>query len=390
MDRRKLVKSILSGLILPLVPFKIDAAAKKTGRRLILIELSGANDGLNTVIPYSDDRYYGLRPELAIKKNERISISDDFALHSALKNLVNIYEDNDLAIIHGLGYPGPNRSHFKSIALWESGGDGNMAGRTGWLTEDIEGLKSIQDFDAHGISLDGGMGIFTSPNGTWLSMTSANQFVKLSETQFILSEKTNNPSLNLLLGRALDLNISMKRISKKLSSTKQLKTKINAGNLGRQLSVASSLIAAGINTPIFKVKIDGFDTHENQSWRHKDLLQQLSNAIFGFKEQMVEIGEWENTLIFTYSEFGRRATENFTSGTDHGTAAPHFLVGGNVNGGLYSQHPDLGKLVNGDMTYTMDYRTIYELILGKWFSIKDNKFKSYKSDFLHEKLIKSS
>ena len=113
MNRRKIIKAFLSGLILPLVPVKIDAAAKKSGRRLILIELSGANDGLNTVIPYSDDRYYGLRPELAIKKNDSISITDDFSLHSALKNLVNVFEDNDLAIIHGLGYPGANRSHFK-------------------------------------------------------------------------------------------------------------------------------------------------------------------------------------------------------------------------------------------------------------------------------------
>ena len=388
MNRRKIIKVFLSGLILPLVPIKIDAAAKKSGRRLILIELSGANDGLNTVIPYSDDRYYGLRPELAIKKNDSISITDDFSLHSALKNLVNVFEDNDLAIIHGLGYPGANRSHFKSIALWETGGDGLSNGRSGWLTEDIEDLKDDKDLDAHGISLDGGMGVFTSPDGIWLSMTSANQFLQLSENQFVLSEKTENPSLNLLLNRAIDLNTSMKRISQKISaSSKYPKSRVNAGDLGRQLSSAAKLIAAGINTPIFKVKIDGFDTHENQLWRHNDLLRNLGNAISGFKKQMVELGEWENTLVFTYSEFGRRAIENFNRGTDHGTAAPHFLIGGKVNGGIYGKHPDLGNLIEGDMKYTLDYRTIYELILGKWFSIQDNKFKSYRSEKLHKKLI---
>ena len=114
-----------------------------------------------------------------------------------------------MAIIHGLGYPGANRSHFKSIALWETGGDGSSSGRSGWLTEDIEDLRDDKDLDAHGISLDGGMGVFTSPNGIWLSMTSANQFLQLSENQFVLSEKTENPSLNLLLNRALDLNKSM-------------------------------------------------------------------------------------------------------------------------------------------------------------------------------------
>ena len=388
MNRRKIIKAFLSGLILPLVPIKIDAAAKKSGRRLILIELSGANDGLNTVIPYSDDRYYGLRPELAIKKNDSITITDDFSLHSALKDLVNVFEDNDVAIIHGLGYPGANRSHFKSIALWETGGDGSVSGKSGWLTEDIEDLKDDKDLDAHGISLDGGMGVFTSPDGIWLSMTSANQFLQLSENQFVLSEKTENPSLNLLLNRAIDLNTSMKRISQKiLASSKYPKSRVNAGDLGRQLSSAAKLIAAGINTPIFKVKIDGFDTHENQLWRHNDLLGNLANAISGFKKQMVELGEWENTLVFTYSEFGRRAIENFNKGTDHGTAAPHFLIGGKVNGGIYGKHPDLGNLIEGDMRYTLDYRTIYELILGKWFSIQDNKFKSYRSEKLHKKLI---
>ena len=390
MKKRDLFKLILGGLILPLVPIKIEAAARKLGRRLILIELSGANDGLNTVIPFSDDRYYGLRPKLKIGESDRIRISDDLALHSALKDLINVFEVGNLAIIQGLGYPGANRSHFKSIALWETGGDGSGSGRTGWLTEDIEALKGNKNLDAHGISLDGGMGVFTSPNGTWLSMTSAAQFQQLSKTQFAISEKTDNPSLNLLLGRAATLNSSMKRISNKLSNSFNQFDRIRgAGDLGRQLSTATRLIAAGIDTPVFKVKIDGFDTHEDQLWRHKDLLRNLGNGISGFKHQMKQIGEWDNTLIFTYSEFGRRAVENFTRGTDHGTAAPHFIAGGFVNGGVYGAHPDLGNLMDGDMKYTMDYRSIYELILGKWFSIKNNKFLPYRSKGLYKNLLKS-
>jgi len=390
MNKRDLFKLILGGLILPLVPIKIEAAARKLGRRLILIELSGANDGLNTVIPFSDDRYYGLRPKLKIGESDRIRISDDLALHAALKNLTTVSEQDDLAIIQGLGYPGANRSHFKSIALWETGGDGSGAGRTGWLTEDIEGLSGSQNLDAHGISLDGGMGVFTSPKGVWLSMTSAAQFKQLSKTQFEISEKTDNPSLELLLGRAAALNSSMKSISNKLSKSFSSFNEIRrAGDLGRQLSTATTLIAAGIETPVFKVKIDGFDTHEEQLGRHQRLLRNLGNGISGFKKQLKQLGEWENTLIFTYSEFGRRAVENFTRGTDHGTAAPHFLAGGLVNGGIYGKHPDLGNLIDGDMKYTMDYRSVYELILGKWFSIKDNKFLPYRSKALHKSLPKS-
>ena len=154
MKRRDLIKQFMSGLILPLVPASVHAAAIKTGRRLILIELSGANDGLNTIIPFRNDHYYKLRPNLAINASDRIMISNDFAKHQALSKLGNIWDRGELAIIHGLGYPGANRSHFKSIALWETGGDGTGAGRSGWLTEDIEDklLPSLEN----GIRLDKG------------------------------------------------------------------------------------------------------------------------------------------------------------------------------------------------------------------------------------------
>ena len=389
MKRRDLIKQFMSGLILPLVPASVHAAAIKTGKRLILIELSGANDGLNTIIPFRNDHYYKLRPNLAINASDRIIISNDFAKHQALSKLGNIWDRGELAIIHGLGYPGANRSHFKSIALWETGGDGTGAGRSGWLTEDIEDKLTNDDLDAHGISLDGGMGIFTSPEGVWLSMTSAAQFKRLNEDSFHSNVSTNNPALMNLLDRANALNLSMKKISEKLNRSRKMRFNIRGGDLGRQLSMASSLISAGISTPILKVKIDGFDTHEDQSWRHEDLLRDLGSSIGGFAQEMRRIREWDNTIMLTYSEFGRRPTENYTKGTDHGTAAPHFVAGGMVNGGLYGQHPDLGKLINGDMQFTMDYRSVYEMILSNWFKIKENKFSDFRNSYLR-KVIKKS
>jgi len=389
MKRRDLIKQFMSGLILPLVPASVHAAAIKTGRRLILIELSGANDGLNTIIPFRNDHYYKLRPNLAINASDRIMISNDFAKHQALSKLGNIWDRGELAIIHGLGYPGANRSHFKSIALWETGGDGTGAGRSGWLTEDIEDKLTNHDLDAHGISLDGGMGIFTSPEGVWLSMTSAAQFKRLNQESFHSNVSTNNPALMNLLDRANALNLSMKKISEKLNRSRKMRFNIRGGDLGRQLSMASSLISAGISTPILKVKIDGFDTHEDQSWRHEDLLRDLGSSIGGFAQEMRRIREWDNTIMLTYSEFGRRPTENYTKGTDHGTAAPHFVAGGMVNGGLYGQHPDLGKLINGDMQFTMDYRSVYEMILSNWFKIKENKFSDFRNSYLR-KVIKKS
>ena len=379
MHRRQILNSLLSGLILPLVPLKIASAAKKTGRRIVLIELSGANDGLNTVIPFTNDRYFDLRPKLAIQKDARFNISNSLALHSALTDLGSIWERGDLAVIQGLGYPGANRSHFKSIALWETGGDGSGSGETGWLTEDIEGLGSAYDFDAHGISLDGGMGVFTSKNGVWLSMTSAEQFKRLSQTAMTAKTTSQNPALEMLLTRAAALNSSMERITNKLNTSRGRNFNMRAGDLGRQLSLASMLIAAGIDTPVLKVKIDGFDTHEDQPWRHQRLLEDLGRAMSGFAQQMRKIGQWDNTLVLTYSEFGRRAVENSTSGTDHGTAAPHFLAGGSINGGIYGTHPSLSKLIDGDMQFTMDYRSVYDWILSQWFEIENNRFKTYRA-----------
>ena len=379
MHRRQILNSLLSGLILPLVPLKIASAAAKTGRRIVLIELSGANDGLNTVIPFTNDRYFDLRPKLAIQKDARFNISNSLALHSALTDLGNVWERGDLAVIQGLGYPGANRSHFKSIALWETGGDGSGSGETGWLTEDIEGLGSAYDFDAHGISLDGGMGVFTSKNGVWLSMTSAEQFKRLSQTAMTAKTTSQNPALEMLLTRAAALNSSMERITNKLNTSRGRNFNMRAGDLGRQLSLASTLIAAGIDTPVLKVKIDGFDTHEDQPWRHQRLLEDLGRAMSGFAQQMRKIGQWDNTLVLTYSEFGRRAVENSTRGTDHGTAAPHFLAGGSINGGIYGKHPSLSKLIDGDMQFTMDYRSVYDWVLSRWFEIENNRFKAYRT-----------
>lgn len=379
MHRRNFFNALLSGLILPLAPRQLAAAAAKTGRRIVLIELSGANDGLNTVIPFADDRYYALRPSLAIGKTDRFQISNTLALHSALENLGSLWERGEMAVIQGLGYPGANRSHFKSIALWETGGDGSGSGKTGWLTEDIEGLGAGHEFDAHGISLDGGMGIFTSQNGVWLSMTSAEQFKRLSKADLSAQTTSKNPALNMLLSRAAALNSSMERITRKLNNSYSRDFRIRGGDLGRQLSLASTLIAAGIDTPVLKVKIDGFDTHEDQPWRHQRLLENLGRALEGFARQMRRLGEWDNTLVFTYSEFGRRAVENATRGTDHGTAAPHFITGGAINGGIYGQHPSLTSLIDGDMQYTMDYRSVYEWILSQWFELEHNRFKDYRT-----------
>lgn len=382
MRRRDFLRTLSGSLLLPLVPQGLMAAVEKTGRRLVLVELSGANDGLNTVIPYRDHRYRELRPQLGIERKDMITLDSELALHGAMRKAMSAWEGGDLAIVHGLGYPNPNRSHFKSIALWETGGDGNGSGRSGWLTDAVEGMPGTADFDAHGISLDGGMGVFSSPGGIWLSMASTAQFTKFADQPFPASFETENPSLNLLLGRMHSLQTSMQRITTKLKRARHRRYRTDGDDFAQQLSHAATLIDAGINAPVLKVQLGGFDTHENQSWRHQRLLRKLTKALGRFRKHLRQRGHWDHTLVLTYSEFGRRAVENQSHGTDHGTAAPHFLMGGRVNGGFYGRYPDLGDLDEGDLKFTMDYRAVYDCVLADWFGLLHHRFRDFQDSRL--------
>ncbi|MDC0982596.1 DUF1501 domain-containing protein [Amylibacter sp.] len=381
MNRRDLINFLAAGIAIPLAPISISAASIKSGKRLILVELSGANDGLNTVIPIKDERYGELRPRIKIDRSKAFNLGNDLVLNSAMRSLDGALQAGDLAIMQGLGYPGQNRSHFKSIALWETGGDGTKSGKNGWLTEDIEQMAGNDQLDAHGISLDGGMGIFASPSGVWLSMTSLGQFSTLQKKLIIPNQTlSSNPALSFVLDRAHALNSSMQSISSKISRLRNKNLNINAGDFGKQASMAAYLIDAGISAPVLKLKIGSFDTHENQTWRHRRLLQDLSKGLSGLRRALIQSGHWDNTLIMTYSEFGRRAKENESGGTDHGTAAPHFLMSGSLEGGLWGIHPDLGNLKDGDVQFTTDYRVVYDKILADWFGLKENRFKNYRSN----------
>ena len=390
MNRRELITAILAGMSIPLAPLELAAASTRNGRRLILVELSGANDGLNTLVPIKDERYRELRPKIGLLKHEVFDLGQGLALHSAMKPLDAAWQAGDMAVLQGLGYPGQNRSHFKSIAIWETGGDGNKSGKTGWLTEDIEGVAGAEQLDAHGISLDGGMGVFASPSGVWLSMTSMAQFSNLrTKVETIKTVDSKNPALSLVLDRGRALDASMRSISKKIGNSRyQSPMQINAGDFGKQVSMAASLIDAGIDAPVLKLKINGFDTHDNQAWRHRALLRNLAKGLSGLRKALKRSGHWEDTLVMTYSEFGRRALENESGGTDHGTAAPHFLMSGALDGGIWGIHPDLGDINEGDVSYTMDYRVVYDRVLADWFSLDQNRFSKFRSDSL-ERLLRS-
>ncbi len=375
MNRRTLLQLAGTAALLPLLPFAQSRASSFNGRRVILLELAGANDGLNTLVPYSDDRYYRLRPTIGLSAKQLVNLNDDFALHNGLSDIMPLWDNGELAAVHGLGYPAPNRSHFKSIALWETGGDGNRSQRSGWSTHDVEHAYASTELDAHGIALGGGMGIFSNAQGNWLSMSTADQYTNLSTPQ-ITTATSNNTAMAMLLDNAKVLQTSLDRLSTKMTGLRK-RVNIPGGALSKQMTHAVNIINAGIDVPVIKISLGGFDTHENQLYRHNGLLKQAASAISGLRKELIKSGEWQNTLLITYSEFGRRASENRSGGTDHGTAAAHFIAGGNLNGGLYGEHPDLGQLEDGDLQHSMDYRALYSCVLSDWLNLPTDRFENY-------------
>lgn len=379
MHRRDILKLIAASAVLPAGLTSIQnlnaANAVVNGRRLILVELAGANDGLNTLVPVKNDFYHQLRPSIGLTSKNTVSLNDEYALHNALAPLMKLWERGQFAWVQGLGYPKANRSHFKSIELWETGGDGQNNGRLGWITHDIEHNLGRKVNDAHGISLKGGLRIFNSDSGRWMSVNSTSQIETRNSFTTNISNP-NIPSVELVASKMNELDSTLTRLNQKLNKQKKA-PRIKGGGLGNQLAEVLRLIRSGVDTPVYRVQLGGFDTHTYQLNRHSTCLKELGLALSDFSDKLRKDNEWDNTLVLTYSEFGRTAAENASGGTDHGTAAPHLLLGGRIAGGLYGAAPDLGKLVDNDQVYTMDYRAVYNQVLRDWFNITENRFLAY-------------
>ena len=353
-------------------------------RILILVELQGANDGLNTVIPLNQDYYYRLRPTIGIKKNRILNISKDNGLHYSLKNIAKNYETGNVKIIQNLGYPHPILSHFRSIDIWETGGDGKKQFRSGWLVNSLNKYSKKFDLDAKAMFLDnsnsifrGGLDGFIGPNAIGLDP----EEIEVRDTVVPVDDRKNFGLLNEILNKRKQNSDLLKNLISKFSQVKN-RYSFSGGQLGSQLSNVCNLIASNIYIPVYKVALGSFDTHNNQQNTHRKLLRDLDKSLSSTINALKEIGVWNETLIMTYSEFGRRANENGSRGTDHGMAAPHFILGGNIKGGTIGQYNDLSKLWNNNINYKIDYRSLYEFVLRNHFDITDNPFSKFKNNLI--------
>ena len=393
MNRRRFVQQLLLGTVGPVgflsahSLFNFAESSEPTHkRRLILVELAGANDGLNTLVPHRNDHYYKARPTIGLSGSDVIRLNDELSVHAELKPLQAVWEKGEMAWVQGLGYPNANRSHFTSIALWESASDGlNQRNTGGWITHAMEHQLPRTLHDPHGISMAGDMGIFASDSGRWLSLRSLEQLKDEGLPDSRVATEFSQSALSLVQSRLNTLEATMSTLASKVDNGPRVK-RFAAGGFGEQLRQVARLITSGVETPVYRVRLEGFDTHQNQLGRHSRLLRNLSSGLADLTAALKAAGEWDNTVIFTYSEFGRRAVENSSGGTDHGTAAPHMLLGGAVNGGLYSDEPSLSQLVDDDLIYTMDYRSVYRQLLVSGLGIERQY--PYLSEYGDDRLAK--
>ncbi|MFK8031647.1 MAG: DUF1501 domain-containing protein [Gammaproteobacteria bacterium] len=358
--RRTLLQSLLAVAALP--PGLSFAASNKVARRLILVELAGGNDGLNTVIPYSQKRYYEARPGIAIKRDELVTLDNHFGLHPNLAPLKTAWDNNDVHIALGVGYPDPNRSHFRSSDIWHTASGSDQMLKRGWLADGFTSNQSAR-FSAEGISLGGDYGPFVGSSQS-LVMDNPVTFAKQARMMRPAAPQPGNAALDHVVGVRLQITRALDDLNDVINARKN--TRVKGSELHKQLMLVSDMIAADVRVPLFKTKLKGFDTHFHQPNRHKGLMKVLGEELAGLRLRLIDSGHWNETLVMTYSEFGRRAAENGSRGTDHGTAAPVILMGGALKGGFSGRQPDFPKNNDEDLSFHVDYRQIYRTVADQW------------------------
>lgn len=367
MDRRDFLKTAAAGAALSHVPAWAQSAATGAnfGNLLILVELKGANDGLNTVVQYADPAYYSLRPRIAVKREEVVQLSDRTGLHPGLAPLLPLWKSGQMAVIEGVGYPNANLSHFRSIEIWDTASNANQYLHDGWLARAFMANPVPKTYLADGVVIGSNdMGpVENAPKAVALANT--DQFLRQAK----FAEKggfAKNPALNHIL--KVENNIV--EAAAGLNSRYEFKTQFPQNAFGNQIKTAAQIAANKSGVAALRVSLGGFDTHQNQAGTHANLMKTLAEGLLALQAALEEIGRWNNTVVMTYSEFGRRPRENQSGGTDHGTAAPQFLMGGKVKGGLYGQAPQLARLDgNGNLAYAVDFRDLYATVLERWWNI---------------------
>ena len=380
LDRRELLAGMAGLSAMSMVPpaFAQAAQATASGKVLVILELSGGNDGLNTVVPYGDDAYYRQRPNIGIPKNELRIIDDHFGFNPGMAGFESLYKDGKMAIVHGCGYENPSYSHFTSMAYWHTAAP-NSGDEYGWVGKladsiapsapsnylvNIGSKQSLEVKSAKHVPV-----VFDDPNRF---MREA--FAVEKEALDVVPDigEIENPSRRFLLDIARSANDASALVRDAWS---RYDSPVDYGVNDLDLKKVVALLDAGMPTSLYYVSYrnNSFDTHVFQNNLHRRLLTYTSDAVAGFIRDLERIGRADDVALMIFSEFGRRVPENVSLGTDHGAANAMFVVGNQVKGGHYGELPSLTKLADGDnLAYTTDFRKVYQTITQGWLGHNDS------------------
>lgn len=353
-----------------------SARSSGGGNVLVVVQLSGGNDGLSTVVPFGNDDYHRNRNALRIRKNQCIPLNDELGFNGQLEALGALYKEGQLAVVQGVGYPTPNRSHFKSMDIWHSADPSDRAKTSGWLGRMAEICCADQadpDFTIN-VSQQAPLALMAPGTRPVSFVNPAGYSFRGSKAQMPAFEKMTGGGdgtggvLELLANTARDARVSSASI-RSLVSAHKAPVDYPGNRLANSLKTVGALIPSDLSTRVYYVYHNGFDTHVNQIGKQNRLLGELDAALFAFQKDLIHSGSAARVSTMVFSEFGRRVAENASRGTDHGTAGPVFLMGAKIRGGLHGKHPDLGDLDRKDMTFTTDFRSVYACVLQDWMKV---------------------
>ncbi|PWK11341.1 DUF1501 domain-containing protein [Tumebacillus permanentifrigoris] len=354
------------------------ASAAAQDNILVVIQLSGGNDGLNTVVPYSTGAYYDNRPTLAIAQKDALHLDNNLGLHPSLPNLKKLYDSGNLAIINGVGYPNPNRSHFRSMEIWQTAAPDKLDEQTGWLGRYLDLTTNAAKNPVAAVTVGPGSKIFLAKNNDAPGVTHLDTFklilrkakgadrLRRQDAFFKLYDKPTEPTLILPTAKGHTAIQSSNTIQSVVKSATAGTSYPENSAFGDNLELIAQLVSSGLGTRTYFSMLDGFDDHSHEKDEHARGLKELDSALSAFYNDLVQRNVANRVTILVYSEFGRRVKENASNGTDHGTAGPVFVIGPQVQGGLYGQLPSLTQLDSGDLKYQVDFRSVYSTLLDKW------------------------
>lgn len=347
----------------------VRRASSAADRVLVLIELKGGNDGLNTVVPYADPLYTQLRPAIALRADQVLRLDDRTGLHPELRPLLPLWEKNELAIVHGVGYPQPNLSHFRSIEIWDTASGSANYLSDGWLARGMKaGLGSQAAFTAEGVRI-GSSDLGPLAGARAVSLNDPQAFVEQARLASAQAG-AGNAALRHLLQVEADVSQAAEGLR---GDRYPFATSFPQGAFGNGVRAAAQVVASQRGrggVPVITLTLGSFDTHQNQLNPHANLLRQLAEGVVALRTALIELGAWDRTLVMSFSEFGRRPRQNQSNGTDHGTAAPHFIAGGAVRGGFYGEVPDLSRLDPAqNLAFSTDFRQLYAAIARDWWGV---------------------